>query len=308
MTCPECGDLARFVEYRSKNIVSLIGELRLSRGYYHCRHCGHGAFPWDQTLRLTEHRLTPGAQEVVCLAGIQESFGKAAERTLLKLAGLRLSESTVERTTETTGTRLGERLASGATFGPAQTWNWNKDATGQTCAYVSLDATGIMIQGPAGAKAEGRMVTVGMIYNPQPRAADDEAISKPCAGVRYLAGLYTLDELGLQMRRQGGQVGMNAADVWVALTDGGNGLEEFIHVNSRLPGKFESERFDPTHDFAMTEARKSSHSSGYHDGEFVLSFNGWQRRRTLAFSQLDQPASDVARVSTPSGRFWGCRA
>src|SRR5207253_7011572 len=56
-------------------------------------------------------------------------------------------------------------------------------------------------------------------------------LSKPCDGVRYLAGLYTLEELGLQMRRQGAQVGMDAADVWIALSDGGNGLEKFIDVN-----------------------------------------------------------------------------
>ena len=68
---------------------------------------------------------------------------------------------------------------------------------GKTCAYVSVDATGIMMQGPAGAKAEGRMVNVGMIFNPQPRAANDEDLCKPCDGVRYLAGLYTLPELGL---------------------------------------------------------------------------------------------------------------
>jgi hypothetical protein len=88
-----------------------------------------------------------------------------------------------------------------------------------------------MMQGPDGAKAEGRMVWVGMIYNPQPRALGDEALSKPCDGARYLSGLYDLKELGLQMRRQGAQVGMDAADVWIALTDGGNGLEEFIDVN-----------------------------------------------------------------------------
>ncbi len=231
MTCADCGASARFVEYRSKNFVSLLGELRLGRGYYHCSQCGHGQFPWDQTLRLSPQRLTPAAQEVVCLAGILESFGKAAERTLLKLAGLRLSESTVERATETTGARLGERLQAGETFGPQQNWEWHKDAAGQSCAYVSLDATGIMMQGAQGAKTEGRMVSVGMIYNPQPRGAEEEALSKPCDGVRYLAGLYTLEELGLQLRRQGGQVGMNAADVWIALTDGGNGLEEFIDVN-----------------------------------------------------------------------------
>ncbi|MFO0968810.1 MAG: hypothetical protein U0793_24915 [Gemmataceae bacterium] len=48
---------------------------------------------------------------------------------------------------------------------------------------------------------------------------------------RYLAGLYDLDELGLQLRRQGGQVGMNCAEQWIGLTDGGNGLESFLRRN-----------------------------------------------------------------------------
>ena len=91
MTCQHCGEAARFVDYRDKDLLSLLGVMRVARGYYHCRHCGQGQFPWDQTLRISPQRLTPAAQEVVCLAGIQESFGKAAERTLLKLAGLRLS-------------------------------------------------------------------------------------------------------------------------------------------------------------------------------------------------------------------------
>ena len=165
------------------------------------------------------------------MAGVQESFGKAADRTLPKLAGLRLCESTVERTTEEAGARLGARLAEGAVFGLKAAWEWNRDATGRTCAYVSLDATGILMQGPDGAKADGRMVTVGMIYNPRPRAADDEALSRPCDGARYLAGLYSLEELGLQMRWQGAQVGMDAAEQWIALSDAGNGLEGFIDVN-----------------------------------------------------------------------------
>src|SRR2546428_2185989 len=230
MICPHCSASARFVEYREKDIVSLLGTVRFSRCYYHCGHCHHGHFPWDETLRLSSQRLSPGAQEVVCLAGIQESFGKAAGRTLRKLAGLCLSESSVERTTEATGARLGEQLQSGTVFDTAPPYAWHKDVSGQTCGYLSLDATGILMQGDEGAKAEGRMVYVGMIYNPQPRKPDEEALSKPCDGVRYLAGLYSLDELGQQMRRQGAQVSMDAADVWIALTDGGNGLEEFMDV------------------------------------------------------------------------------
>jgi hypothetical protein len=42
--------------------------------------------------------------------------------------------------------------------------------------------------------------------------------------------LFGLGELGAQLRRQGAQVGMDRAEVWVALTDGGAGLEEFVGV------------------------------------------------------------------------------
>jgi hypothetical protein len=211
--------------------VSLLGAVRLERAYYHCRHCGRGHWPWDTALRLAGQRLTPAAQEVTALAGVQESFGKAAGRTLRKLAGLRLCESTVERTTEAAGERLGRRLDEGAAFGVRRPWSWHADATGQTCAYVSLDATGVLMQGPGGAKVDGRMVQVGMIYNPQPRQPGEEALAKPCDGVRYLAGLYTLEELGPLLRRQAAQVGMGAAQQWIALTDGGNGLEEFLDAN-----------------------------------------------------------------------------
>ena len=93
-------------------------------------------------------------------------------------------------------------LSQGGGVRRERPWEWNR-AAGQTCAYVSLDATGMLMQGPEGTKVEGRMVYVGMIYNPQPRQPDEEALSRPCDGVRYLAGLYTLGELGLQMRRQG---------------------------------------------------------------------------------------------------------
>ena len=231
MTCPHCGDAARCVGWRDKGVTCLLGLVHLERHYYHCETCRQGHCPWDEVLRTTGQRLTPGAREVVCLTGIQESFGKAADRTLHKLTGLRLSESTVERTTESAGTLLKEQQENGVLLGEGKPYEWNVDSDGTSCAYVSLDLTGILMQGEGASKVDGRMVTVGMIYNPQPRQRDDEALSKPCDGVRYFAGFYDLEELGLQMRRQGGQVGMNDAQQWIALTDGGAGLEHFLDVN-----------------------------------------------------------------------------
>lgn len=231
MTCPHCGEAARCVGLRDKQVASLLGTLKLQRHYYHCKACGQGGCPWDQTLRIAEQRLSPAAREVVCLTGVQQSFGQAAERTLHKLTGLRLSESSVERLTEAAGTFLKEQQAHGVLFGEGRRYDWHRDAQGLRCAYVSVDLTGILMQGEAACKVNGRMVTVGMIYNPQPRQAEEEALSKPCDGVRYCAGFYDLEELGLQMRRQAAHVGMNDAEQWIALTDGGAGLERFLDVN-----------------------------------------------------------------------------
>lgn len=215
----------------------MLGSIHIARGYYHCSHCHSGHFPWDDILRISTVGLTPGAQEIVTLGGVQEAFGKAAERTLRKMAGLRLSESTVQRTTELAGERLAAQLEAGAVFGPTKTWQWNRDASGQTCAYVSLDATGVMMQGANAAKVEGRMAYVAMLYNPQPRQPNAEELSMPCEGVRYLAGHYALPELGLQLRRQAAQVGMEQAERWIALSDGGNGLENWFDVNFPLAVK-----------------------------------------------------------------------
>ena len=58
MTCPQCKDAARFLGYRWKTIVSLVGPIRIARGYYHCPHCQAGRFPWDELLRLSPRMMT----------------------------------------------------------------------------------------------------------------------------------------------------------------------------------------------------------------------------------------------------------
>jgi hypothetical protein len=83
-------------------------------------------------------------------------------------------------------------------------------------------------QGLRAVKAEGRMAYVAMLYNP--RSPHDARRPEPHQ-VRYLAGFYELDALGLQLRRQAAQVGWDEAEQQIALSDGGAGLEEFFRKN-----------------------------------------------------------------------------
>lgn len=220
---------------RGKGVLSLLGNLRLKRAYYHCRECEGGMCPLDQELGLTAAHLTPAAAEVTCIAGVQTSFSQSAEISLRKMSGLRLAESTVERTTETTGERLKDLLAAGKTFAKPAAWEWQRDSAGRTCAYVSLDATSVRQQGEKGTKAEGRMAYVGMIYNPRGASWTLERRKESTPHqVRYLAGFYELDELGLELRRQAAQVGWDDAQQQIALSDGGAGLEDFFRKNFPL--------------------------------------------------------------------------
>jgi hypothetical protein len=148
------------------------------------------------------------------------------------MAAVRLSEATVQRTARDAGRRLEGLLGRGYTFGPRVCWEWRRDAQGRRVAYFTIDATGTRQQARGGGKAEGRMAYVCGVYNPPPAEwLLPPGQAPPPLQARYLSGLYELAALGPLLRRQAAQVGMEGAEVWVALTDGGGGLEPFARDN-----------------------------------------------------------------------------
>jgi hypothetical protein len=230
VSCPHCGQAAEFHSHRWHTSFSLVGSIRYRRAYYLCRRCGKGLFPFDRDAGLTARDLTPALERVATLAGaVADSFEKGAE-LLEEMSGARVSESTVERTTEDAGQRLADAVGAGAAFGPKADWPWHKDYDGKTCAYVELDATGVRQQGKGGGPAEGRMAYVGMVCNPRPEWPWPDEKPLPMRS-RYLSGLYPLEEFTPLLRTPAGHVGMDRADRWIGLSDGGSGLEGRLREN-----------------------------------------------------------------------------
>lgn len=211
------------MSWRSLGVVSSLGEIVLVRPYYHCEQCGASDRSWLALLRVGERRLTVAAEELLALAGIMSGFEEAAQETLRKLAGMRVSESTVRRATEDAGARLAGMLQERVKFQAPRSWRWHRDAQGRTCAYISVDATGVRQQGPGAAQAEGRMAYVGMLYNPPPREEGGKISER-----RYLAGLYDLLDLGRQLHQEALDVAAHEADLQIALSDGAVCLEKFL--------------------------------------------------------------------------------
>jgi hypothetical protein len=236
VNCPHCDRAAGYHDNLPRSLVSLFGPIRYHRAYYYCRRCGSGLCPFDQQAGITFRGLTPAVEQLAVLAGgVCDSFEKGAD-LLDEMAAVPLSESTVERTTEEAGWRIAEHLKQGELFGPPIEWTWNKDAKGRGVGYVTIDATGTRQQGPRGQAAEGRMAYVAGVYNPAPvEWLLPSGKAPPRLQARYISGLYSLEQVGPLLRQQAAHVGMERADLWIALTDGGSGLENFAQQNFNRP-------------------------------------------------------------------------
>ena len=192
------------------------GEVKLKRAYYYCHRCHQSYLPYDDVLGL-DAEISPGLMPLVCLAGTLLPFADAAEDVLRRYAGLRVSASTVLRCTEAAGERLRAQLKEGRMVQPTQPelgWTAPREAD-QPAAYVGLDAFSVPMQGPGASAAEHRMMYTALLYTP-----DKEH-------TRYLVD-FELEALAEQVRSQARACGVAEVKDLIAVTDGGNGLEEAL--------------------------------------------------------------------------------
>jgi hypothetical protein len=102
-----CGQEARLVGRRSKQVQSVLGPLQLERAYYHCSSCGHGFCPRDGQLGIENTSLSPALTRMVGTVGAMVSFQEGSE-LLTELAGVAVDAKQVERTAEALGKQIAE--------------------------------------------------------------------------------------------------------------------------------------------------------------------------------------------------------
>jgi len=198
--------------------------MQLRRAYYYCGRCKQSFIPYDEVLGLVDE-ISPGLMPLVCLAGTLLPFADAAEDVLKRFAGVRVSASTVLRCTEGAGERLRAQQKEGRMVKPTQAetkWTAPRPA-GQPAAYVGLDAFSVPMQGMCASKAEHRMLYTALLYTPGKEHT------------RYLVD-FQLEALAEQVRSQARALGVTDVNELIAVTDGGNGLEEALqrHLAANL--------------------------------------------------------------------------
>ncbi|MBE7248931.1 MAG: ISKra4 family transposase [Actinomycetospora chiangmaiensis] len=257
--CP-CGGARRHRGRAERRLLTAAGEVTLRRVYFTCRACGAHAHALDERLGV-HGLLTPNAQRLLCLVGVDQSFEKAA-RKLRDLAGLVVCDNTV-------------RKACDAHGGLARAWQRDDPEAARAFAEakgdVEFQTDGTSVNTTGGWR-EIRLSIFAKRGRGEPTTDPDnwpgERLPSPTA--RFAAaGIRTGEALGPQWRRMAARLGIKQTSSITTLADGARWI--WNQAGRSLPG------CEGVLDFYHLVEHVSAAAAGLH-GEGTAGAEEWSGR------------------------------
>ncbi len=87
---------SRFVEYREKEVLTVLGAVRVERSYYYDEKCLKGSCPRDRELDIEGTGFSPGMRRMMARVGALRPFAQG-EEDIQQLAGLHVTAKDIER-------------------------------------------------------------------------------------------------------------------------------------------------------------------------------------------------------------------
>jgi hypothetical protein len=111
VSCPHCGEQARYVRWREGMSITLLGRIYYRRPYYGCASCQRGHAPLDQALGIVPGEMSVQVQQIAALVGVHGSFASSRD-LLLRTAQIELSANSIRKACQQVGARVMQREAS----------------------------------------------------------------------------------------------------------------------------------------------------------------------------------------------------
>lgn len=93
---PGCRCNQKFVDHRRRTLGTLMGQVTITRAYYHCSRCGSSCCPYDDRVGLGTGHESVGLAKAAALLSAIDPFIPAAT-ILHELTGQRLGDRTLHR-------------------------------------------------------------------------------------------------------------------------------------------------------------------------------------------------------------------
>ena len=133
----ECkqGHRAMFVEVREKEVMTVLGSVRVKRNYYYDADCREGWCPKDRQLGIEGSSYSSGVRRMMGRVGSSRPF-RSGEEDLMELAGLRLTAKAIERSCHQLGNEAEEYVKQ---------LSGEADTEAIETLYICMDGTGVPV-------------------------------------------------------------------------------------------------------------------------------------------------------------------
>lgn len=221
------GHQAEFIDYRTKHLETILGDVQVRRAYYRCALCpdsGRGIIPKDHELDIVGTSFSPGLRRLMARVGAEEPFD-AGRQDLAELAGVVVQTKAVERVSEAVGAateaanqaeRAGVLAAAGLPVAEAAR------------LYVAMDGTGVPAvpketEGCVGKAADGKAKTreakLGCVFT-QTGFDDEGWPTRDRESTSYVGAIETAEEFGSRIHTEAVRRGLERATTVIVLGDG----------------------------------------------------------------------------------------
>lgn len=209
----EKGHAYEFVEYRDKEVLTVLGPVLVKRAYYYDKNCKAGCCPKDKTLDIEGTSYSPGVRRMMSRVGAYRPFGLGHE-DLYELAGIRVSAKEMERVSEQVGQEV-------------ETYHQQEVALSDMVVpikpiprmYVCMDGTGVPMvksetEGRAGKGEDGQAKTreakLGCVFTQTTVDKDGRPIRDEDS-TSYIGAIEPTEVFGARIYREAKRRGMDRA-------------------------------------------------------------------------------------------------
>ncbi len=217
------GQEARFLGYRDKGVVTVLGSVKVRRAYYYCAESQQGRIPKDEALDIVGTRFSPGVRRMMGRVGSKESFDEGRQ-DLEELAGIRVTTKQVERVAEEIGEQVeAHRPRSLGMSGGEKVVPLKTIAT----LYIAYDGTGVPVvpresegrRGKDGEQAKTREAKVGCVFT-QTCLDEERRPLRDEGSTSYVGAIETAETFGRRIGSEAVRCGLAQAQRVVVLGDG----------------------------------------------------------------------------------------
>jgi len=218
------GHRAQFIEYRDKQLLTVLSPVEVKRAYYHCEECNHGVIPKDRELDIVDTSFSPGVRRMMGQVGGKEPF-EEGRRDLENLAGVLVKTKAVERVSQAIGNQIervfeGEReLALSGKVVPLKA---------VPKLYIAIDGTGVPVvgretEGRKGkdetGKAKTREAKLGCVFT-QTTLDENQRPVRDEHSTTYVGHIETAEAFGTRIYAEAIRRGVSRAAQVIVLGDG----------------------------------------------------------------------------------------